>query len=146
MIRLLCASVILLPCTVTDIRSRTIPVLFVAIVSFIGGITELLFAFSGLLEILSGLIPGALLFLLSFHKKAGIGMGDGILIMGTGVFCGFGRTVSLLLFGCLFAGITGGALAVFRKSSLKLSLPFAPFLMAGWILEMVSEVINHAVS
>lgn len=64
----------------------------------------------------------------------GIGMGDGLLALLTGLYMGGVFTFLCLCFSFLFSAVTALYLISFQKKGKKDSLPFVPFMLAGYIL------------
>lgn len=67
----------------------------------------------------------------------GMGMGDVKLALGIGALLGPGLSLLSLLFATLFGAVTGVTLARIHARSLRLSLPFVPFMAAGAMVVML---------
>ena len=103
-------------CSYEDLKNRRICVGWLAAFA-IEGILYAIFCKEGLsVKMLTAMLPGLLLFLLSFVSKGGIGSGDGLLFMVIGIFLG----------GALY-------LFVFRKKGKKYEIAFVPFAMVSFI-------------
>ena len=150
----------------SDIRSRDFPVLpplllFLAglIIKIAGNLSlEDLMAFSaegtgewGWLpgrELLTGLlrecawmtagsIPGAVFFILHKLSPQGVGEGDVLLVLLLGILCGFTRTLFTCLSALTLIGVCGIACSIRSKIWKNLTLPFLPFLLAGYIFSVL---------
>lgn len=88
-------------------------------------------------QMAAGMLPGAAFFLLNHVSPQSAGTGDAFLILLLGILCGFTRT----LFGCLTAlgciSLYGAAAALRRGKWENMTLPFLPFLLAGYLVSLV---------
>lgn len=67
----------------------------------------------------------------------GMGLGDVKLALAVGAMLGPGMALLSLLFATGIGALTGGAMAAMSKRSLRLSVPFVPFMAAGALLVML---------
>ena len=81
-----------------------------------------------------GLIPGAVLLVISFVSRGQIGVGDGGLVMMLGASLGIETVIRILTAALLLITVFSGVMLVMRKLKRKSTLPFIPFLFAGYIL------------
>ena len=91
----------------------------------------------GVLEILLGFLPGLLLLVLAFLSKQAVGYGDGAVFLAAGAFLGLEKTAWLLAGALIAAGMAAFWFLLFRKQSGKRSLPFVPFVLAGYVFLLV---------
>ena len=84
-------------------------------------------------EFLFALIPGTALFLIALLTKQAVGYGDCLLILITGIFLGPERTILQFFISLLLAGGFSILLLVLQKKGRREDLPFAPFLLAGYV-------------
>ena len=70
-------------------------------------------------------------------QHGGMGLGDVKLAIGLGALLGPGLAILSLAFATCIGAVTGVAMAAKHGRSLKLSLPFVPFMAAGAILTML---------
>lgn len=81
---------------------------------------------------LIGFIVGGGLFLLIYLlSKKSIGGGDVKFMAALGLFLGFTGTLTVMLYGSLFAAITAGVLLMMKKVNRKSQIPLIPFLYLG---------------
>ncbi len=127
--------------SVSDMKTKTIP-----------GWAPLLFAASMLLlhlfrtdlepvELITGLIPGALLLVLSIILKSSIGAGDGLTVLACGCALGFSYSFPGLILGLFICGIVSAALLLCHKVKRSDTLPFLPFLAAAHFAVFLMELI-----
>lgn len=86
------------------------------------------------LTVLAGIGIGAGMLLLAKKKPKQLGEGDGWMVLVLGVCEGGRACVESLLTGMLFAAAVSAVLLLTRRGSLKTTLPFVPFLFAGYLL------------
>lgn len=60
-----------------------------------------------------------------------MGFGDAKLILATSLAIGFPASLAALLFSFWSGGVVGGALLLFRRTTLKSTIPFGPFILLG---------------
>ena len=82
---------------------------------------------SGVMQTLTGILPGTVLLLISIVAPGQIGMGDGLIAIGYGAVIGWRRTCLWLLFAFFFTAVTGVIIGITQKNN-RISLPFIPFL------------------
>jgi leader peptidase (prepilin peptidase)/N-methyltransferase len=136
---------------VYDARTQTVPELFVWIallISLIGG--WLFGGFTILSAIIAAVIAGGFLgILVYFSKERWMGSGDVKMGVTLGLLTGY-PGVLVALFSAFMLGSIVGIIAIIlkykslTKKSLKLALPFAPFLIAGILVSLVfaPKIIN----
>lgn len=122
--------------SIEDILKKSIPVLLLAAgILFIpaGLLTEGAECFSPADNIL-GVIPGAVLLIISFVSRGQIGIGDGVLVAITGASLGLEAVVRILTAALILIMLFSGGMLVFGKFKRKSTLPFIPFIFAGYLL------------
>lgn len=126
--------ILLILCSLSDIRRRKIPNLLAALILGAGILHMILYG--SLLNSLSGLLlPGAPLLLLRRYSGS-IGAGDIKLISAVGVWLGGLLNVALFVAACLLCAL---ALLLQRTvgHNIPVSVPFAPFLAVPVILSVL---------
>ena len=131
--------ILLVICTYTDIRSREIfwplPAFYFFFALLYRGVTGT--AWYGVTELVLRLVPGILLLLIGLVKRKWIGIGDGLLVLCIGYALGAQAMTTLLFAASFFGAAYAGILLLLKKRRQKDTIPFAPFLLAGcvvWIL------------
>lgn len=126
-----------------DIRTHQIPDSFLIYI----GVSQLLYRLcvmplEGLLwELLTGVVVGVLLLILSILTKGNFGMGDAKLLGLTAVFTGASYLIQIIFWGMLCAFVYSIYLLACKKGNKKTELPFVPFLMGGMIVHMLVWVL-----
>lgn len=80
----------------------------------------------------SGVTVGLFLTGLSKITRGQIGTGDGIVFIVSGTVLGFFENSILLFLSLIFAAVTGVCLILFRRVGRKDTMPFVPFIFAGY--------------
>lgn len=62
-----------------------------------------------------------------------VGRADGMILVVSGIFLGFEKNVEVFVMGLFLAGITSLFLSVIRRKGRTYRIPFAPFLLAGYL-------------
>lgn len=128
----ICMTVFLGINTWTDIRKKEIcvPVLCIFLA---GGI---FFRISGGTFWTEGLISmgiGALAAVISVLTRGEVGFGDGLLILAMGSVLKSGELLGILFAALLLCGIYSGLQLLVFKKKRDTEIPFAPFLLAGYL-------------
>lgn len=83
---------------------------------------------------LQGLVPGMVLFGLTFFCGQAIGQGDCLVLMTCGCILGLNKVLELMFWAFVFAGSWAVLLMARKRAGRKTQLPFMPFLLAARIL------------
>lgn len=123
-------------CAAQDIRNHTISFWFLCFGIFVG----ILLHWGNFITLFAGVFPGICLCLISHFLPEHIGAGDGWMLMGTGVIAGWRETLLLLQNG-LFLMLPVALFWGVVKKERKRELPFAPFVMGGYLCQLILESI-----
>ncbi|MBQ6549869.1 MAG: prepilin peptidase [Lachnospiraceae bacterium] len=140
MIRYIGMFLLLIPCTVTDVRTRLVPVWFAGIFSACALLYHLLFTTSMLKEVVFGALMGLLFIGISRISRGALGMGDAILILSLGIWCGLQDSFTVILFAFILSGLFGGIVLLVRKKKRQETLPFVPFLLLSAVISFAVEM------
>lgn len=116
-----------------DIKTKTIPVVAVAIIAASVLLYRLCMGI-GMLELVIGLIPGIVLLVLAFATRESIGTGDGLVLCILGLFCGWQKCLAMFAMALVLSAALSIILLVCRKVGRKTELPFLPSLFGGYLL------------
>ena len=86
---------------------------------------------------LTGLLPGAFLFLLSSLSREAVGRGDALAVSLLGAALGPAETVSILMLALFGSAIFCCLLLVMGRVSKHTALPFIPFLAAAYLVTVL---------
>ena len=127
---------------VLDLKTRRIPngLILLMLSAWTIIMTPYLFintdaAVSAFIDSAAGFAIGGGLFLLVYIiSRKGLGGGDVKFMAAAGAFLGFSGTIPALLFGSVFAALTGLTLIMLKKIGRKDTIPLAPFLYIGILI------------
>ncbi len=122
-----------------DIRKKEFPIWLIILAAGTVISSAVLWKTQSISQICGGILVGVVLLLLSFCG-GGIGAGDGILFMITGVILGGAGNLGLLFLASLLAGAAAVVMLVCKKSGKKAELPFAPFVLAASLLQVIMKL------
>ncbi len=122
-----------------DYRKRKINVYFLLTGGIIGLLFHLYSMEFGIIEILFGMGIGIMILLYGFLLGGGVGLADGMILIVSGIFLGFEKNLEVFIAGLFLVGITSLFLSVIKKKGRTYRIPFAPFLLVGYLFVMVME-------
>lgn len=120
-------------CSIEDIRKKQVQVYLVLVFGIIGMIFHLLYRSLSIGNIFCGMMLGVILMVVSKITSGSVGMGDGLILMVTGVYLGIGSNVKLFFHGLLFAAIWSLVLIVLFRKTRRQEIPFVPFLLMAYV-------------
>ena len=122
-----------------DYRKRKINVYFLLTGGIIGLLVHLYSMEFDIIEILFGMEIGIMTLLYGFLLGGGVGFADGMILIVSGIFLGFEKNLEVFVAGLFLVGITSLFLSVIKKKGRTYRIPFAPFLLVGYLFVMVME-------
>ncbi len=122
-----------------DYRKRKINVYFLLTGGIIGLLVHLYSMEFDIIEILFGMGIGIMILLYGFLLGGGVGFADGMILIVSGIFLGFEKNLEVFVAGLFLVGITSLFLSVIKKKGRTYRIPFAPFLLVGYLFVMVIE-------
>lgn len=137
--QIFCVS-FLLWTAVLDFRSRKLPVCMLAFLNLLAVVWQFyqLFGQKGDIRmLLGGIGVGAVFLLISRMTGEGVGYGDSWMILILGIYLGLWKLLEVLAGTCLLLAIASIICLTVRKMSRRCTLPFVPFLAAGYLLSVV---------
>lgn len=120
-----------------DLRSKSLGLIFLCAGFTAGVVLQTLSGELSLWEIAGGAALGGAAVLISVLSKNGIGLADGFLLGICGVWLGFASAAVLMLISLLIMAAAAILMISLKKARFKDSLPFAPFLLAGYIVVLI---------
>ncbi len=120
-------------CTIEDLKNKKICTWQLLCFFIEGVILRCAICRQPLTDILLGMIPGVLLFLFSFLSRGNIGIGDGLLLLVTGIFLGVADTVRVFIYAIILCFGFALYLYLIKKKSRHYEIPFVPFMLAAFI-------------
>ena len=117
-----------------DHKSKKLPMMPVFCLLAAGILSVCMKGTDNLQNTLLGVGIGALICVAAKLTGDSIGMGDGLLALLTGLYMGGDFTFLCICFAFLFSALAALYLIIFKKKGKKDSLPFVPFMLAGYIM------------
>lgn len=133
----------LLTMGIYDLKTKEIQLSISVILTILLSIVEIYYVICGEQKwyiSVTGIVLGIFLILLSFATRGQIGTGDGIVFIITGIVLGFYRNMILLFMALIFSALAGGVMFVLGKVGRKDTLPFIPFVFAGYGVMCIWEL------
>ena len=132
---------ILLIETISDIKSRSLSALRIAIYMVAAIALNLVFYYQSLWSMTGGMVVGGLMLLYAFITKEGIGYGDALMFVVLGALVGLSQNIKILFFSLLTAAVSGGIYALIKHKSIKTQIPFIPCILATYMIMCILEVV-----
>lgn len=129
---------ILLIQSIFDIRSKRLPV-WITVAGALLGVMFWVIEDDFRVASLLGLLPGILFLLFARISKEAIGYGDGFSICMMGIYLEVETLLSVCMCALFLAGIVALVLLVSGKRKGKQEIPFIPFLLLSFLLEVFWE-------
>ena len=126
---------------VEDLRKKTISARYLPLFAIAGMGLRLFLQNLSVVSILLGMAVGLAMMGLSVLTRGSIGMGDGMLLVVSGVFLGGATNVELLFTGLFYAAVFSLGILVFGKRKKYREIPFIPFLFLGYMTMVLTELL-----
>lgn len=111
--------------------------LYVPMLAGIAGlILHLLYQEHAITDVLWGTGIGVIAILVAVISGESIGIGDGVMLMVSGIFLGFWGNLALLLTALLLVGATALFLVVIKRKGRDYRVPFLPFLLVAYLFQL----------
>ncbi len=124
-------------CTWEDIKKKKLTIVYILMFGIGGVILHLFYPVCSIYSILYGSLLGVIVMFLSWMSQGGIGMGDGILLVVTGVYLGGIYNLELFFTGLLLAAGWSIVLLLLQKKKQKEEMAFVPFLLVSYIAMLI---------
>ena len=121
---------------VYDIKTKQVPVAAVAATALAAAVYRFCTG-EGIAFLAAGLVPGALVLLLSYVTKESIGRGDGLVLCAFGLFLGWKPCLAVFGMALVLSAVLAIVLLVLRRAGRKTELPFLPSLFGGYLLYLL---------
>ena len=127
---------LLIVVSVIDSKTKTISNKLVFLIFIVSLMYKLYIGliFDSMLGLLTGF---SIFFFIAVVSRGGMGGGDIKLVSAIGVLLGFEKTLSMISFAFILAGIVAVLLLITKVKSRKDSLPFAPFIAISTFITLL---------
>ena len=126
--------VFLIPCAITDLKSKTIPIWWTVVFGISAMIYQIFWKKQKLEAILFSMIIGVTLLVAAKISNQRIGYGDGIIFLILGLWIGFWDGISLLFFSLILSSIISVYFIIVRRKGRDYRIQFIPFVTAAYII------------
>ncbi len=133
-ILMLIQGALLLICAIQDIFKKRVLLWLICIGAVMTCVCLPFIDRLSVVDCLGGLSIGLVTMLISKMTAGKIGMGDGILLCVTGMGLGFWNNLELFGMALFLAAVLSIFLLILRRVDRKKSIPFIPFLFAGYLI------------
>lgn len=127
-------AVVMLFCTVADIRKKEISVWLFLILGITAIVGYIVCTKQKGWMFIVGILPGMLMLVLAKITEQSIGYGDGIILAEIGVVTGAGKCMLILAAALAMAGLFSLGIVVIKRVDKKYKIPFVPFLTAAYLI------------
>lgn len=121
-------------CSLEDVRHKRLTIVYILMFGIGGLILHLFAPVCSIYSILCGMLLGIAMILVSFITRGNVGIGDGMLLLVTGVYLGGYGNLQLLMTGLLLAALWALGLLMLKKKKGKDEIAFAPFLLLSYFV------------
>lgn len=123
--------------TITDIRSKRVSILACILLTVVGIVGRILDGNMEPISLLTGVIPGLIMILISIISKGRLGLGDGIIVICMGLLMGVTLVIETLIIALFLVLIVSVVLLARKKVAFNSSLPFVPFLFVAFCILLI---------
>ncbi len=120
--------------SIEDLISKRVNISSLALFALAGVIIRLCILKDSYLSILAGTAIGVVLLIVSKLSKGQLGMGDGAVLIVTGIYLGFWSNTALLWLASLLSGVVCLVLWLFLHKDKTYTVPFVPFLLVAYMI------------
>lgn len=124
-------------CSVTDMKRRKIYLGICLIFGLFGSILLILSDQNWIRDLLWGLFPGLLLYLISIVSEGGMGKGDAFVFMTLGMLLDMKQCLEIVMLAMLLVVVVSLPYIWIKGKSMKMKVPFIPFVLASFIVRWV---------
>ena len=125
---------ILVCLSVEDVRKRKIPLVILTVGGCMAFLYQLMWGTEDIWEIAAGVGIGVCFLVVGWLTGEKIGYGDGIVIMVLGIYLGIWKLLEVLAGAFFLLAVAGMICLAGMRFSRKQTLPFCPFLTAGYVI------------
>lgn len=127
-------------CSAEDIRKKQIRLNVILAFGIVGVILHMLWQMQTIENVLLGMGVGAALLLLAMFTGGKIGIGDGVLMVVTGIYLGLEQNLELFLCSLFICAVYALCLLIFRKKGRKDTVAFVPFVLVSYVCMLAGVV------
>ena len=121
-------------CSIFDLWKKQIPICVLCVFGLSGILYQWIYGDNSWVEVLSGVMVGVILYIISIVTKEKVGKGDAFMTMASGAYLGFWENMALLWMASMLAGIICLVVYYGFKKNEEATVPFAPFLLGSYLI------------
>ncbi|WP_162300536.1 prepilin peptidase [Anaerosacchariphilus polymeriproducens] len=125
--------ILLVICSIEDIRKKVVHLPTVFCFSIVGLLLQYYQRNENIWSILGGMGIGVFVLFLSYITKGGVGNGDGILLITTGIYLGLKNNLLLFIIAVFGVSVWAFLLVIIKKISYRNEIPFIPFMLSAYM-------------
>lgn len=111
--------------------------LYVPMLAGVAGlILHLFYQEHTIMDVFCGTGIGAVVILIAMISGESIGIGDGVMLMVSGIFLGFWGNLALFFTALLLVGLAALFLVVIKRKEKNYRVPFLPFLLVAYLFQL----------
>lgn len=126
-------------CSIQDIREKQLSVKMLVLSGVLFFALSLFFDRISFAERMGNMLPGMAAFVIAFFTKEQVGYGDAACLIVLGNVLSVDILMGAVMGGLLSLSLCGAVLFLRKKADRKTTLPFAPFLMAGVLWQVIIQ-------
>lgn len=119
-----------------DFKWKKVSLKIMLLYGILGILNTVFFPSQTIISIIGGVFLGVCIMGVSKITRGGIGLGDGLIVVVTGIYLGLWKNLELISGGFFLAFICSMFLLIVKKENRKKEIPFVPFLFT-YFLNMV---------
>lgn len=127
-------TIILLIETLSDIRTKTVSLIRLAVYLLAALTLNIIFEYQSWMSVGTGMSLGIILLVYAFATKENIGYGDSLMFIVTGACLGLSDNLRLMFFSLVMAVFVGLAYIIVTKKGLKSRIPFMPCILFTYLI------------
>ncbi len=127
-------------CSLEDLKYKHLTVIYILMFGIGGVVLHLFMPVCSIYSILCGMLIGAFMLLVSLITRGSVGLGDGILLVVTGVYLGGYGNLVLMMMGLLLASFWSLGLLALKRRQRKDEIAFVPFLLLSYFVMLCGGV------
>lgn len=120
--------------SVFDLKFKRLPDSYLCLGVLSAVLIRIMFKGLPLRSYMMAALVGIIFIMISYFTNEKIGYGDGVIILYTGILSGLENMLFIIFTAFILCALTGIILMVIKNTKKDLSLPFVPFIFAGFII------------
>ena len=133
-------GIFLVICCITDIKFREINPKVLAVFALAGAVLFMICQPVSIFEEAIGLLIGIVFIALWAVTDEKVGLGDGLMMLVTGIYLGGRENSFLIMTAMLLSAVYSIYFLVIKKADRNMKFPFAPFILTAFVLRQALDL------